>query len=245
MMTRGPWIRFLTKQLVWVTAAIMVGVLVRSGMLCEVDEGPAPEEVPVQHELTWMAWTVISTLLFIMWIMVVAVYKWLFFGLEEVKAFLNTKSAQERDVWLKGAKPDTTFSDWMNSKLEGFRIRHPERSRVQRLYLNINTITIGAILTLCTLIRIQSAIMHVVLSSLVEKAGPKGLYVSFLGYVTVVPLSRLVGRYQTIVVSQLVLRVVLFLCVGSMVRWKKNDTAVRKRLKQSSTRVQKRTKKTK
>ena len=106
----------------------------------------------------------------------------------------------------------------MNSKLEGFRIRHPERSRVQRLYLNTNTITIGAILTLCTLIRIQSTIMHVVLSSLVEKAGPKGLYVSFLGYVTVVPLSRLVGGYQTIVVSQLVLRVALFLCVGSIVR---------------------------
>ena len=151
--------------------------------------------------------------------MLVAVYKRFFFGLPEEKAFLSTKPAEERDAGTRAIKPSLTLSDWIDSKLEGLRIRHPEKSRVQRLYLNINTITVGGILTLCTVIRVQLLMMRMVLSSVVGETEAKSLSVSFLGWVvSVVPLTHLGGKGQTIVGRQLLLRVSLFLSVGSMVQ---------------------------
>jgi len=126
------------------------------------------------------------------------------------------------------------------------RTRYPGKSRVQRLYFNTNTITIGAILTLCTAMRVQSTVIHVVLNSVTEGSEPKGVCISFLGQVvTVAPLGSLGGGYQATAVIQLVLRVGIFLLMRSMVQWKKNDTAVRKRLKQSGIQAQKQTRKIK
>ena len=131
----------------------------------------------------------------------------------------------------------------MDSKLEVLRIRYPEKSRVQRLYFNINTITVGVVLTLCTMIRLQSVAIHMALDSLADRSDPKGLYISLLGYpVVVVPLTGWGGGHQTIMVSQLLLGCGVFLSVGSIVQWKKNRAAVRKRLKQDSIQAKKQTK---
>ena len=89
-----------------------------------------------------------------------------------------------------------TFSDWVDSKLEGLRIRYPEKSRVQRLYFNINTIKVGVILTLCTMMGVQSTVMHMALDSLAESFVPEGLHVSLLGYtIAVAPLTSWGGGY--------------------------------------------------
>ena len=173
-------------------------------------------------------------------------YKWIFFGLPEKNAFLDTESAEMESARVKDAKPNKTLTKWIDEKMESLRVRYPEESRVQRLYLNINTITIGVILALCTAIRVQLVVMHVVLESLTESSDLRMICVSWIDcIVVVIPLARLVHAYPVIVGGQLLLRVTLFLFVGSIVQWKKNNTAVRKRLKKSIMRVQKRTKKIK
>ena len=226
--------------------AIMVNVTVRSSVECKVGGWPSLEEVPVQYEVTWMVWIVIGPLLLLAWTILVAVYKWVFFGLPEKNAFLSTESTEGRSARVKGAKPDKTLTKWTDEKLEVLRARYPEKSRVQRLYLNINTIAVGVILTLCTAIRVQLAVMHVMLDSLTGLYHSGRVCVTFLDrVVVVVPMVRLGHAYPIIVGCQLLLRAVLFFFVGSIVQWKKNGTAVRKRLKQSSMRTQNRTQKIK
>ena len=235
----------MNKYLTWVVGAVTVDMTVRSSVKCEVGKGSSLEELPIQCGSTWMVWFVASPLLLFTWTILVAVYKWVFFGLPEENAFLSAESTEQESPRVKGAKPNKTPTRWIDAKLESLRIRYPEKSRVQRLYLNTNTVTIGIILTLCTAIRVQLVIMHVVLDSLTELYNPRRVCLTFLDHVILVLPSHLIHPYPITVLCQLLLRIFLFFFVGSIVQWKKNDTAVRKRLKQSSMRIQKRAKKTK
>ena len=236
------WRKFLNKDLTWVVGAVTVDMTVRSSVKCEIGKWPSLEELPVKCETTWMVWFVASPLLLLAWIILVAVYKWVFFGLPEESAFLSTESTEQESPRIKGAKPDKTPTKWIDVELESLRVRHPEKSRVQRLYLNTNTVTIGIILTLCTAIRVQLVIMHVILDSLTRFYNPRRLCLTFLDRVVVPLPSHLIHPYSITMFFQLLLRTSLFFFVGSIVQWKKNDTAVRKRLKRSSMRTQKRVK---
>ena len=239
------WRKVLNKDLTWVVGAVTVDMTVRSRVKCEIGRWPSLEELPVKCETTWMVWFVASPLLLVAWTILVAVYKWVFFGLPEESAFLSRGLTEEKSPRVKGAKPNKTPAKWIDAKLEGLRIRYPEKSRVQRLYLNKNTVTIGVILTLCTAIRVQLVVIHVMLDSLTKLYTPRRVCLSFLDHVVVALPGHLIHPFPITMLCQLFLRTSLFFFVGSIVQWKKNDTAVRKRLKQSSMRVQKRAKKTK
>ena len=86
--------------------AVVVDVTVRSGVKCQVVRWPVLEEIPVQYESTWMVGFVISPLLLLAWTILVAVYKWVFFGLPEEKAFLTTESVDQESTRVKGLKPN-------------------------------------------------------------------------------------------------------------------------------------------
>ena len=144
----------------------------------------------------------------------VAVHKWLFFGLAEKGTFRNS-------IWGKHASGPTQGEGLRKvfKSLSGkLRTRYPRQSRLQRLYLNINTITIAVILTLCMTMRVQSTVIHLIIDSVRAKSDVGGLSVSFLGdTIMVVPLIDLANRYRAIAMSEWFLGAAIFLSVGSIV----------------------------
>jgi len=86
------------------------------------------------------------------------------------------------------------------------------------LYFNANTITVGVVLTLCTVMRVQSTVLHIVVDLMTTRSEVGRISVSFLNkIILVVPLVDLIDRYQVVAVGQLLLSVAVFLFVGSMV----------------------------
>ena len=142
----------------------------------------------------------------------------MFFGLPEKKALENSAWEEDPVRGTKDARPGNLFKKQVEISLEKLRIRYPEKSRVQRLYFNANTVTVGAVLTLCTVMRVQSTVLHIIIDSIATNLGVEGLSLSVLGKVIlVVSLTDLANRYQVIAVSQILPSVAVFLAVGSMV----------------------------
>ena len=85
----------------------------------------------------------------------------------------------------------------MAERVEVLRSRHPEVSRVQRLYFNSNTMLVGMAIGLCLMLIIHSFVTHTVLDYWRDENHPKTVYVTVCNLVPLsVPLFRWGGVYQ-------------------------------------------------